>query len=1155
MAEVKIKIATEIGESLNALNKETRSVKTLGDTLVHTKKNTEEFTAAQNAFFKAVNRDLQKAFDASNGGLKGYEAELKVLEKYETNLRLGVGKTSATYQKYSAVINHLKGEIGKIKKENLEAQKAQDAHNQSVRNFAEYLQRVEQQAASIRALNNQNADIGFMMLTGDELGVANYTLKQYEASLKETIAATGVNSQATQKAYAEYAQKKQIVDELAQSQERYASVQKTTAEETSTSTKAFREMEEATGKTGLKILSVAKNILKFQLLMGPITASVRGIKTFFSDSVKLAAEAEQRFAKLATVFDGFGESAKNMARNLASSIGVANSTAASALSTVGDLLQAQGMGTGESLTTAADWVKQFQDIIAFKDINMTLEEFAQNFMSGAAGNLRNFRTFGSIVKESAVNAELAAKGLDKLTGSELELAKMTTRAELALSQQKNAIGATEREWETMLSVNRRLDEAQKQLKENIGDSLNGVLKDLKQRWTDILNDINDAIARQQEFNKESRNVATQKSIHQSPNNIEPFIKDALGVEFAGLLNRNDVYQGKGGEWYYQKLGGAEEKLGGFGKALQQLVNIMAYYDASIEDLQKYVKGLELSETALKALTELEAERRRQVEADARALEKLTSLSSSYDSYSSFMESISAITGVGKLNTLDLSEEALKRASRGDVSSNAVAKMISQGGFSGIEEAMAQLASADLKSFGDLISGELGDLNDGDLLKNKAESYKQFFEAIHNYFGKDGDYSADELAVLENIKKAYASTNEEAKKYQERLEAEAGIKGHIGNAQDVLWEATTRQRFTEEGKPSDQMSIWIKYEKELQELDKLFKTLGKDTIEINGETITQAKAIDLVKEARQAEIDAMKKEEQELGKLEKFFKGLSDAGATNFASALQGSSLYHFYDAYNKASTSENGLLGETGAEAGITAILLEILAQTEVFQEILDMFSPIIQIMNAFLKPLEPILESISEIVSAIFTSIMKPLFEPFKIMAAGVLLISKTVETIAKAVGGTVSNAGTFIHNVGYWLGGWMFGMERQSYYDYSDIAPIWNNIDQELESIRNATLDIKENTDKDNSELLKAYTQMRDNGMITGTEWEALVKELDGVSYDRMRTYGGNAWQNGKGGTTVIYYGDLKFTIDGTNLSAEEIAEAVTRKQKEWAGNGQYA
>lgn len=260
------------------------------------------------------------------------------------------------------------------------------------------------------------------------------------------------------------------------------------------------ELEKSSGNAATKLLSVAKNILKFQLLMGPITSVVRGFRNTVSDSIKVAAEAEQVFNKLSTVFYGLEDSATAAANAISSKLGVATSTAASALSTVGDLLQAQGMGTSASLSTATNWVSQFQDIIAFKDINMSLEEFAQTFMSGAAGNLRNFRTFGSIVKESAVNAELAKKGLDKLTGSELELAKMTTRATLALDQQANAMGATEREWESALSVNRRLSEAWKEYKENLGASINEVLKPAKSWLTTILDYANDVTRAIKEIN-------------------------------------------------------------------------------------------------------------------------------------------------------------------------------------------------------------------------------------------------------------------------------------------------------------------------------------------------------------------------------------------------------------------------------------------------------------------------------------------------------------------------------------------------------------------------------------------------------------------------------------------------------------------------------
>lgn len=258
--------------------------------------------------------------------------------------------------------------------------------------------------------------------------------------------------------------------------------------------KAQLDLEKATKKTGettswfKKQMELVKNVMGFRIIMRLVN-TIANFTKFLSDANKAAAEAEQVFSKLNTVFaETSGAMSKTV--ELASQIGVATSTAASALSTVGDLLQAQGKTTVSSLSTAYEWVSQFQDIIAFKDINMSLEEFAQNFMSGAAGNLRNFRTFGSIVRESAVNAELAKKGLDKLTGSELELVKMTIRAEMALAQQQNAIGATQREWETMLSVNRRYEEALKTFKEATGEQMKPVTKmwlNLKTYILDVLN--------------------------------------------------------------------------------------------------------------------------------------------------------------------------------------------------------------------------------------------------------------------------------------------------------------------------------------------------------------------------------------------------------------------------------------------------------------------------------------------------------------------------------------------------------------------------------------------------------------------------------------------------------------------------------------------
>jgi ABC-type iron transport system FetAB permease component len=56
------------------------------------------------------------------------------------------------------------------------------------------------------------------------------------------------------------------------------------------------------------------------------------------------------------------------------------------------------------------------------------------------------------------------QGWENLTGQQLEWAKVQARVNIVLEQQKKAMGATEREWETMLSIQRRSNEASKQMK-------------------------------------------------------------------------------------------------------------------------------------------------------------------------------------------------------------------------------------------------------------------------------------------------------------------------------------------------------------------------------------------------------------------------------------------------------------------------------------------------------------------------------------------------------------------------------------------------------------------------------------------------------------------------------------------------------------------
>ena len=506
-----------------------------------------------------------------------------------------------------------------------------------------------------------------------------------------------------------------------------------------------------------KLLDVAKNILKFQLVMQPITYAIRAFRQTLSESLETAAEAEQVYSKLSTVFDGL-ESASDKADALARSIGTATSTAASALSTVGDLLQAQGMTVSESLEVATEWVSKFQDIIAFKDIDMSLEEFAQNFMSGAAGNLRNFRTFGSIVKESAVNARLAKDGLDKLTGTQLELAKMTTRATIALEQQENAYGATEREWESMLSIQRRMEEQSKRLKENLGEYLNTALKPVKSTWTTILDSINKSVEAQRELNK-----LTAES--KQNNSFADWVANAWDKVFgaSGSFSNNALKYGTKVLSYDPKSKSYSDWTDDQVKGLVGIGRDTYGFDlAKIQELLGNLGAVSISaERVEKAFNALVGDDANRLAEEARKAE-IERLQSNYDT---FIESLNSLTNVAVNGS----------------------QVFSQGeyntyGKTALNTALTGMSGSGLKDYANSISVALGDEYTTDALKAKQRDFASLYETAYNFFilnNKDHKLTEENIEFLDEIKGKYQGINDELKKYNDQLKLAEDVTNTIG----------------------------------------------------------------------------------------------------------------------------------------------------------------------------------------------------------------------------------------------------------------------------------------------------------------------------------------------------------------------------------------
>lgn len=1044
---------------------------------------------------------------------------------------------------------------------------------------------------------------------------------------------------------------KEQMDGLARAGDTQSEQFKNLSAQYNNATQKLNEMNKAQNKAQNKGLQYLGTTLKSMIAHQALAKVLGFVKQTLGEAAKQAAQAEQIFNKLSTVFDGLADTANIKAKELATSIGVADSTAASSLSTVGDLLQAQGMGVAESLNQAADWVKKFQDIIAFKDIDKDLGTFAQDLMAGFLGNTRNLRSIGAVVKESAVKTELARKGLDKLTGSQLELAKMNIRAEITFKQLSNAMGATEREWDTMLSVNRRASEAWKEYKENLGSTVNEVLKPLKSWWGGVLDQINKANNAQKEFMQGSKNINVY-DIENNKNDRKAFEKN-VSFQFNAMASA-----------YHSDFSSDRNKNGAISVLEQQLI----LFSATVEDLRK-VLGDKVPEEIYKTLKENEDKRmsiKRETEAIEARKGKLLEVASNYDS---FAERLLGITGVN-FATSNF-KGATDRFSSSETETNKLLGNIKNTIIRDVGVALESISSADISKWGDVIGGALDDLDMADLLKAKVQSYKNLFETAWNEFGSDGIFDDSETKKLEEIKKAYKNAGTELEKYNEKISKQKEALKAINSAKEDTKERAAIASFVAKGDSEkvatlkykrqtdiDDITTWfnaaknndglVKINGEYKKLSELLAVVEKNYVEqikvikdsANAEkqkalakqqqsardvyedyaekltnygkpaydvTYNELKKKESVslshgdKDSAQSYGEAaeafrmltskelvasfsatahqtakttmrMSSYEKELFELDERYKKVAKSTSLNAEELKKLEESYKAERAalieYNKAKASEEfsakfnpfseissswekgsqaaSALGIDATLGGALSILADLLAQTEVFKEISSILSDVIvPVLDAFLAPLLPAIKFMGDMAQNLLMDWFEPLFPIFKSIAV-VLATSGAATQIVSAV---IQNIFIAVNNIFQRI---MHPISGGNQREFKDISEILRNYRETLEKIAATEAKIEKNTSKDID--ISPYQEMARNGMITASEYEALVSKALGLTYSQMKTYNGFAYQKGTAGTTTVYSGDLKFTIDGTNLSVDDIAEAVLRKMRMLTATGQF-
>ena len=898
-----------------------------------------------------------------------------------------------------------------------------------------------------------------------------------------------------------------------------------------------------------KMLKTIPNVLGFRIIMN-LVKQISNIKNVLLESAKAAAEAEQVFSKLNTVF-GETSGAMNEVLDLSSKIGVASSTAASALSTVGDLLQAQGQTTVESLQTASKWVSQFQDIIAFKDINMSLEEFAQNFMSGAAGNLRNFRTFGSIVRESAVNAELAKKGLDKLTGSELELAKMTTRAEMALEQQKNAIGATQREWDTMLSVNRRYEEAIKAYKENLGDTLNNYIKPIKSWWTSILEEINKANAAQKEFNEGKKNISVYDlSDEKDYENFSKKLSDIIGYE---LYEDNN-------EAFKIAISEAEEVIIEFGATLEYVQPVLESFKDTITDKNKtFYSGESIDyyiEKLLKSIQKISKDREfeNQVESWNSGLKNLAE---NADAFIESLAELNGVTGVSSdfVNTLTGNISSEKIAER---KWNDIYKSIQEN----IGKAIDSIKSTTVGDYSNLIEIIFGDDATQESYKKWMNEVQSMYTILYNRMVKYGDVTQQQL---DEVYSKWKDIKKEAEKYS-KLQSAFETGATNGSYSDSIRLALKAQKNQEvidkspnyypEGFAKAYAEIQLYYEDlyalgnlSIEEQNKLSKKREEEKVQLKGyltllekENAAKEKAAQL-EELNSGTADYQKQFEQlrmsdfekTIDDLNRMLEGATDKDIISvinkqieaFTKLTEATNEYNTEQEMKKKwedlGTQASDSLGEfgtlissfgSGGMPDLLSTLVQIVSQTEAFTRLSSILTDsILPVLNAFLEPIIPLIDQLSSIISNLAQSVLIPFFPILQGISAAIAglfgVVDATFSAIASSIKWTMGWALGWIEDAVNTVVGWFGGGKADwGFIDWRNENPGQvfkdkiNKTNDTIEKILGYSMEIADNTSDKDFDTYKKLLLAKEIDQKTYNKWTGMDRYTtqslaNGVSY----------------------------------------------------------
>jgi hypothetical protein len=229
-------------------------------------------------------------------------------------------------------------------------------------------------------------------------------------------------------------------------------------------------IQQATRQLG----AFGKQTSSFGSILGKVGGALAafGVATkavkFGRETITAARDLERNLFALDTIFGDLAPQMRQFAKN-AENMGLSESKAAKASTFLGSVLKQSGFEMGDVVEKSQQLVNLGTDLAA--TYGYDVQEALLGMTALFRGEYDPIEKFGVAMKQAEVNAVLAERGLDKLTGAQLRNAEQTVRYEILIERSADALGAFAAQSGSLFTEQKKLGASFENMQAQLGTAL------------------------------------------------------------------------------------------------------------------------------------------------------------------------------------------------------------------------------------------------------------------------------------------------------------------------------------------------------------------------------------------------------------------------------------------------------------------------------------------------------------------------------------------------------------------------------------------------------------------------------------------------------------------------------------------------------------